>query len=669
MRWQPALFALLVLCVAGVGCGDDGNNGTNTTSPTTSAGGGGVGGAGGSSSTGLSTDDDGDGFSENDGDCDDNDPNVHPDAQEVCDDNIDNNCNGATDSQEPDGDGDGFGPCAGDCNDGDPTIHPSAPEIDLDQVDNNCDGVIDADFDGDGFTEAMGDCDDSDDMVYPGAVEICLDGVDNDCNGFIDIAEPDMDGDGYGPCDGDCDDTDPTIGPGQPEIDGDGIDNNCDNLVDLDIDGDGWTTSKTGTARTTTPLINPAAIEDCNDGVDNNCNGEIGHRLPDPVRGCGHRQRSSVGCVYYAVDTNPLQSEPQKAVAISNIDTAVSRQRHRRSEERRQLGQTISGGYGHRRLRSHFQTVNHPPPQHQRYRGLRAGGAYRITSGPAGHRLPVQSDQRGVSSFLSDASLLCCPSRPWTSFYITPGWPYGRDISNVLRRYAPADRGDRGRHHGGHAHQQHHSRRNGTERRARRSNPGVVRTPWSLQEGDFLQVTVAERERLLRGQLRRSRQAHQRVHLERLRQRAVRKLATAAASTSKRTSSACRRGARRTSERAPRSASAEQVGLAGDGAAQQAGTVVTFDANVTGHRHAAGQHRHPDAAGETKSNTASTVPLQHPGDFLVTASDPILVDAVHRRLLHRAEQRWLQTVIRVRSRRFRWSSSSISTSCSCRARG
>ena len=59
-------------------------------------------------------DDDGDGFSEFDGDCNDQDSRIHPEMEEICD-GDDNNCNdeideGAVDGimWYPDDDGDGF---------------------------------------------------------------------------------------------------------------------------------------------------------------------------------------------------------------------------------------------------------------------------------------------------------------------------------------------------------------------------------------------------------------------------------------------------------------------------------------------------------------------------------------------------------------------------------
>jgi len=76
-----------------------------------------------------------------------------------------------------------------DCNDNDPNIHPGAEEI-CDGKDNNCDEQIDEgyDKDGDGYTvcgEGREDCDDNDPKIHPGAIEPC--GEDYNCDGHIDI--------------------------------------------------------------------------------------------------------------------------------------------------------------------------------------------------------------------------------------------------------------------------------------------------------------------------------------------------------------------------------------------------------------------------------------------------------------------------------------------------
>ncbi len=84
-----------------------------------------------------------------------------------------------------DEDGDGFTGADGDCDDGNAAINPVAEEVDG-GVDDNCNGRTDEhlDFDGDG-NRLPDDCDDADAWVNIGEVEV-LDGVDNNCNGEVD---------------------------------------------------------------------------------------------------------------------------------------------------------------------------------------------------------------------------------------------------------------------------------------------------------------------------------------------------------------------------------------------------------------------------------------------------------------------------------------------------
>jgi hypothetical protein len=97
-----------------------------------------------------------------------------------------------------DGDGDGYNDaaCGGtDCDDGNFFVNPGVAEVCDDGIDNNCDGNIDEgcsscpDADGDGYEDAAcggTDCDDGDFFVNPGVAEVCDDGIDNNCNGDID---------------------------------------------------------------------------------------------------------------------------------------------------------------------------------------------------------------------------------------------------------------------------------------------------------------------------------------------------------------------------------------------------------------------------------------------------------------------------------------------------
>lgn len=145
------------------------------------------------------------GFVEDSQDCDDADPAVHPDAQELCN-GYDDDCDGLADDLDSpifgvptwgeDLDGDGYG----------------TSEVTL----TSCAGA-------DGYAADVTDCDDEDDAIHPGAGEVCFDGLDNDCDGLSsDICAPEYDGatPGEGVYPDPCD---PTAIPGDVSLCASGI--------------------------------------------------------------------------------------------------------------------------------------------------------------------------------------------------------------------------------------------------------------------------------------------------------------------------------------------------------------------------------------------------------------------------------------------------------------
>lgn len=247
---------------------------------------------------------------------------------------------------------------ASDCNDGNAAVNPDAVEICNSGVDDDCNLSADdadagtltstkttyyRDLDSDtygsstslqrcaapaGYVTTAGDCNDGNAAINPGEIEICNSGTDDDCDSLADDADSsvsydasdrwyaDADGDGYGlsasftdaciqPAStsataGDCDDTSSAISPADLEICNGGVDDDCDGLADdadtsttlaskprwyLDGDSDGYGAGSAsrsclapaGRVSSSTDCndgnsaVNPGATEICNGGVDDDC--------------------------------------------------------------------------------------------------------------------------------------------------------------------------------------------------------------------------------------------------------------------------------------------------------------------------------------------------------------------------------------------------------------
>ena len=120
-------------------------------------------------------DNDNDGFIDYYEDCDDNNPDVNPAAEEICD-GVDNNCNFDVDELiglvYSAADEDGFG-------------NPDTETEYYYHFDENCEDPQPEPPAG--YTYNNEDCDDNNPSINPDAEEICDDQIDNDCNALFDL--------------------------------------------------------------------------------------------------------------------------------------------------------------------------------------------------------------------------------------------------------------------------------------------------------------------------------------------------------------------------------------------------------------------------------------------------------------------------------------------------
>jgi hypothetical protein len=295
---------------------------------------------------------DGDGY-DSSIDCNDNNPNIHPGATEICN-GVDDNCNGQIDEGNVcsipyycDSDHDGYfsklpsGTCnifnctlvgcintpGTDCDDNNSSVHPSATEI-CNGKDDNCDGAVDENL---GTTICgLGICNHTIQNCVNGVQQTCdpyqgvsnetCDGLDNNCNGQIDenLGTTTC---GLGICNHTIQNcingTQQTCNPYQGTTTEvcDNKDNDCDGMTDETL---GNTTCGFGVCSHTVQNCVNGITQTCNpyeyktnetcDNRDNDCDGLIDEDLGSTTCGLGVCSHTTQNCINGTQQTcNPYQ--------------------------------------------------------------------------------------------------------------------------------------------------------------------------------------------------------------------------------------------------------------------------------------------------------------------------------------------------------------------------
>ena len=276
-----------------------------------------------------SVDNDGDGYTENDGDCDDEDPTVNPDAIDgteapygVSGDDAD--CDGQLDDGACDDDDDGYSEVDGDCDDDLAAVNPIAEEI-TDGVDNDCNGCIDdVDGDRDGVSECVTgevvDCDPDDEIECTASTFDPFDAA-----GAVLPA-------GYE--EGDCavawdtNDADNLINPCAPEVRYDGIDQSGDGFDNCDLDGDGYDKEQNadpalGCVGNPDPGFWAERPEDCDD----NDRRSTAATRATPRPATSRTARTTTATAWWTIPRTPTSTaaRPPRAIASTTPPTPARR--------------------------------------------------------------------------------------------------------------------------------------------------------------------------------------------------------------------------------------------------------------------------------------------------------------------------------------------------------